>query len=153
MKSVKIMTRIETPEEILEQTSPQGKFLYKKFEKMNKEYEYLRTKAIKSYNKDDRFFVFKYTEQQTSFTKDLADDLMYHHPDKVVVLAREKDGYYVMSIRTSEEGPVIKDVVEKSFMGLDASGGGHAHACGCRIKKEDFATFLERLREQLTVKA
>src|SRR3989344_4317192 len=149
MKSIKIMSRITGPDEILNQETAQGRFLFRKYQALNKEYEFLRKKALKAYSKEDPFFIFKYTENQTSFTKDLADDLMYHHQDKVIVLAREKEGHYVMSMRTSESGPVIKDSVERALVGLEGSGGGHAHACGCKIPQEHFETFISRLREEL----
>jgi len=151
LRSIKVMSRIKTPEEILDQTSPQGKFLYKKYEKLNKEYELLKKSALKSYKKDDAFFIHKYTEDQTSFTKDLADDLMYNHPDKVIVLARQRQGYMVMSMRTTDQGPEIKDAVEKALVGIDGAGGGHAHACGAKVAKVDFERFISKLREELSL--
>jgi len=137
--------------EILDQTTPQGRFLYKKYQKYNKQYEFLRKKAFDAYKKDDPFFVFKYTETQTSFTKDLSDDMMYHFPDKIIVLAREKSGYYVMSIRSSDQAPEVRPAFVKAIALVEGSGGGHAHACGAKIVKEDFKTFITTMRQELSL--
>ncbi len=50
MKYVKILTRIKSPYEILKQTTAQGKFIYKRYEKINKEYQELlsQIKATRS---------------------------------------------------------------------------------------------------------
>jgi len=151
LKSIKVLSRIESPEELLEQQTPQAKFLYKRYEKLNKEYEFLRARAFKAHKKDDKFFIFKYAEDQTSFTKDLSDDMMYHHQDKIIVLARERSEHLVMSIRTSNKGPVIKPAFEKALLGIEGSGGGHDHACGAKIAKKDFKQFIKVLREELSL--
>ena len=49
-KCVKILTRIKSPYEILEQSTPAGKYLYKKFENVNKRYFELINKAKEKKN-------------------------------------------------------------------------------------------------------
>ena len=48
IKCFKILTRIKEPYEILDKTSPSGKYLYDKFEKINRSYEAVLEDAKKS---------------------------------------------------------------------------------------------------------
>ncbi|MBD3361274.1 hypothetical protein GF358_00625 [Candidatus Woesearchaeota archaeon] len=143
--SIKILTRIENPEEILKQTTPKGKKIYKKYEHVNQAYEELLKKALKA--KKDKIIVFTYSEDKLSLTKDLANELMYQFPDKVIVLGREKSGEYRCSIRSNKIN--LTKAVEKALIGVDGYGGGHENACGAAIKKEDFKQFLKNLEKEI----
>src|SRR3989338_4033946 len=59
MKSVKILTRIETPYEILRQETNQGKYLYQQYEKVNIVYEALLRQAEKKATDKDPIFLFE----------------------------------------------------------------------------------------------
>lgn len=145
-KCVKVLTRIKTPEEILEQTTPQGKFIYKKYEKMAKPYEELLARAIKHATKD-KFLVFSYT-LDISFTGELANELLYKYPDKIIIISREKSGWMRCSLRSPKDINVSK-LLQLSLAGIEGKGGGHEHACGASVKKEQWQTFLENMKENL----
>lgn len=150
LQSIKVLTRIENPFEILEQSSPQGKFLWKRYEKVKKCYEKEKESALKSYKEEDPLFVHTYTTKEFSVTKDLANELSYLHPEKVLVLARERTGRYVMSLRSGREGPDINLALQKILPRFsDSHGGGHPHACGASVLSEDFKDFLDALRAEL----
>ena len=53
-------------------------------------------------------------------------------PDKMILIAREKNGEMKLSMRGAkyEVLPVLKEAIE----GLDGYGGGHLHACGGNFK-------------------
>jgi nanoRNase/pAp phosphatase (c-di-AMP/oligoRNAs hydrolase) len=144
-KAIKIFTRIEDPFEILEQTSPRGKLLYKKYEQVNKTYEELLKKALKV--KKGKIIVFTYSEDKLSLTKDLANELMYRFPDKIIVLGREKSGEFRCSIRSNKIN--LTKAVEKALIGVEGYGGGHERACGAAIKKESFKEFLKNLEKEI----
>ena len=149
LQSIKIFTRIEDPYEILNQSTPQGKFLWKKYLKVKRGYDEEKAKALKSCT-EDPIFLHTYTTTDYSVTKDLANELSYLHKDKVVILARERNDLMIMSLRSSREGPVLNEALEKVISRfLGAHGGGHEHACGAGIKKEDFSDFLKAFREEL----
>jgi len=143
-KSIKILTRIQNPAEILEQTTPRGKLIYKKYEQINKAYKELLKKALKA--KKGKIIVFTYSEDKLSLTKDLANELMHRFPDKVIVLGREKSGEIRCSIRANHIN--LTKAVEKALVGINGYGGGHEKACGAGIKKEDFKQFLKNLEKQ-----
>ena len=96
--SIKVLTRIESPYEILNQETPAGKLLWKKYEKINAEYEKLWERALKS-KTDDLFIVFTYQEDTLSLTKDLANELIARFPDKIIILGREREDEVRCSLR------------------------------------------------------
>ncbi|MEA2036569.1 MAG: DHH family phosphoesterase [Nanoarchaeota archaeon] len=146
IKCFKILTRVEHPDEILEQNTSQGKFIYKRFEKINEEYEGLLNDALKKVGKD-KLLIYVYSENQMSFSGDLSNELLYRHPDKLVIIGREKSGEVRMSLRSSKVE--LQGVIEKALLGLEGYGGGHEYACGANVKREDFDKFIENIREQI----
>ncbi|MBW2973464.1 DHH family phosphoesterase [Candidatus Woesearchaeota archaeon] len=147
LKSIKTMTRINSPYEILDQTTPKGKFVYKKYEKINKVYEELKERLLKQ-KTDKKVKVFKYTEDKLSLTKDLSNELMHLFPDSIIVLGREKSGELRCSIRAMSVD--LKPIVEKALVDVEGYGGGHEHACGCAVKAHDFDKFISNIEKQLS---
>lgn len=148
MKSAKILTRIETPYEIIGQTTPRGAFIHKRYEKVNKVYDELLKKALKKKAKD-KILLFSYAEDKLSLTKELSNELVYKFPDKLIIIAREKSGEMKCSLR-SGPGLEIPPILEKALAGIEGYGGGHEHACGAVVKKEDFKQFLENLKNEIS---
>ena len=147
MKSAKVLTRIENPNEVLNQTSSRGRFIYKRYEKVKKFYDELLKKALKKRAKD-RILLFAYRHDKLSLTKELANELLYRFPDNVVVIAREKAGEMKCSLRAGEK-IVLTGILERALAGIEGYGGGHEHACGAVIKKEDFKQFIKNLKSEL----
>jgi single-stranded DNA-specific DHH superfamily exonuclease len=145
-QSVKILTRIEDPYEILEQKSPKGKLLWKKYLQVNTVYEDMMAKALKHDSKDP-LFLYTYQDDTLSLTKDLANELLYKL-QKVIIVGREKSGEVRCSLRAPGKIELSK-ALERALVGIDGYGGGHAQACGAGIKKDDFKRFLENLRKEL----
>ena len=148
MKNVKVLTRIESPYEILNQETAQGKFIYKHYEKVNKLYEPLLENVLKTAEKTrDKLILFTYKDDRSSFTSDLSNEIIYRYPDKVVLIGREKNDEMKCSLRASKI--VLPPLIEKCLVGLNGFGGGHEHACGLNIKSADFDEFLRRFKEMI----
>ncbi|MBN1156179.1 hypothetical protein JXA85_01050 [Candidatus Woesearchaeota archaeon] len=145
MQNVKILTRIKSPDEILNQTTSQGRFIYKRFEKIDREYQDLYSKVQVS--KDDELVIFTYSAKSNSYTHDIANRLLYENPDKFIIVGREKSGEVKMSLRSHRH--VLPPIIAKALQGVEGYGGGHEHACGSCVKKEDFETFIKNIREQI----
>ncbi len=141
---LRILTRIESPNEILKQETPQGKYIYRHYEKMNKHYEALSKEAL-STEENGKVLIFTYPSIQHSFTGILANELKYHHPDKVVLIGRVKDDAVIMSIR-SDQKIELPPIIEKSLKGLNGRGGGHRYACGGWVHNDDFSKFIKRFK-------
>ncbi len=144
-KCVKILTRITSPEEILEQKTSAGKYLYKHYEMINQKYVPLFEAAKKQAGKD-KLLLFYYTEDKWSFTSELANEFSALHPNKVILIAREKSGEMKCSLRS--KNPILP-ALEKALVGVEGYGGGHPVACGAVIKKEDWEKFLGQFRKEI----
>lgn len=144
-KSVKVLSRIKEPEELLNQTSAQGRFLYKRFEKINQKYELLLSQAKKQVSRS-RILLFFYTENQWSFTSDLSNELSSLYPKKIIIIARKKSGEMKCSIRARIN---IDTILERALKGIGGYGGGHPQACGAVVKEEDWELFLQNFKREL----
>jgi nanoRNase/pAp phosphatase (c-di-AMP/oligoRNAs hydrolase) len=145
LKCVKILTRINEPYEILEQKTSQGKFIHKQFDKIFSDYQEEFKKAKKV--KPDRGVIFYKYKSKMSLTSDMANELSYLHPDKVIILGREKSGEIKCSLRWDRD---ISAVLKKVLKHVNGYGGGHKQACGAGIKLEDAPKFVELIKEQVS---
>ncbi len=144
-KSITVLSRIKSPQEILLEESAPGKFLHKRFEKIDAKYEEILSLAKKSVTKS-KIILFVYSSAQWSFTINIANELSATYPKKVIIVAREKSGSMKCSIRA--QFPIV-GALEKALVGIEGYGGGHPNACGAVIKVEDWTRFLERFKEEL----
>ena len=145
LKCIKILTRIKEPDELLQGTTPQGKFIAQRFEKISEKYDALLHQATQK-KPHGEFLLFKYEEDQWSFTSDLGNELSHRYPDKVVVVCRERNGEYKCSLRARKK-PLLP-AVQKALEGVQGRGGGHEQACGAVIVSEDFETFFKNLKRE-----
>ncbi len=145
---LKIMTRIEHPDELLKQTTARGKFIRKHAEKIEQKYDDLFKKAGAIIKKTrDRVVVFTYADDRMSFTKELSNEFIFLYPTKVVIIGRERADEMKMSLRTTKED--LRPLVQQALQGIWGYGGGHEHACGVCIKTRDFGQFLAQFKKQL----
>lgn len=148
MKCVKILTRIESPYEILGQETAQGRFIYKRYEQANKMYEPLLKDVLKTAEKtEDKLVIFTYKDDKSSFTSDLSNEAIYRFPNNIILIGREKNDEMKCSLRSSKM--ILPPLIEKALAGLEGYGGGHEHACGLNIKTRDFEEFVRRFREMV----
>ncbi len=146
-KYVNYLVKVKSPYEILEKQTKEGKYIYDRFEKLNKEYQKLLNEA-KECVSEDKLLVYSYTELNTSFTSDLSNELLYLYPDKFIVVCRQKSGEMKCSLRYSKASiPLLLEKVFKT--GVKGYGGGHEHAAGANIKEEDFNRFLEIIKRNI----
>jgi single-stranded DNA-specific DHH superfamily exonuclease len=98
--------------------------------------------------KKDKVFVFTYSDDTLSLTKDVANELLYRLKDKVVVMGRKRGGDVRCSIR-APKNVNVKVALEKALVGVQGYGGGHDQAVGCSVKEDDFDRFIENLKSAL----
>ena len=144
MTCVKVLTRINDPYEILNQTSSKGRFIYKKYEKINKIYQDIKSEIQIT---DEPLILFEYSDDKMSLTSDLSNEILYEHPEKFIIIARSKGDDMRCSLRSTKYE--VRPILEKALEGLNGSGGGHLHACGANIAGKDFENFIENIKSQL----
>lgn len=146
-KNINILSNIESPYEITNQTTSKGKFLFMYSKKINKAYDKLLEKARKT-KLEGKLLLFTYPDSKTSFTSELSNELMHEYPDKIIVVGRIKKEDVILSLRSQKEE--ISSKLEKALQNIKGYGGGHSKACGACICKEDFHSFIENFKSQLT---
>ncbi|USN45121.1 MAG: DHH family phosphoesterase [Candidatus Woesearchaeota archaeon] len=144
-KNIKIMTRIKEASEILEQTTSQGKFLYRYAEKIQVQYDKIRRqiKATRS-----PLVSHVYQDEGLSFTGDLSNELLIRYPEKTVLIGRQKGDQIAFSARNTTKD--LASALKIALEGLQGSGGGHTHACGGSIIAEEFPLLKKRLSTLLS---
>lgn len=143
MQSIKVLTRIEKPEEILEQTTPRGKYLYKKYAVINDKYEAIKKNVKISKSK---FIIFKYQDNKLAISSMLSNELLYEHPDKIILIIREKDEEVILSLRSATE-PIV-DKLQVALQEVGGKGGGHDFACGASMNKDQLERFITIFKKQ-----
>ena len=112
---------------------------------MNEVYEPLLKDALAAIEKSkEKLAVYSYKDDKNAFTTDISNEAIYRFPGKIILLAREKNDEMKCSMRSSKINLI--PVIEKALIGLNGFGGGHEHACGLNIKKQDFEEFVRRVR-------
>jgi single-stranded DNA-specific DHH superfamily exonuclease len=149
MKCIKILTRIQSPYEILNQESPAGKYIYKKYLTVKHEYDSLINDILQKHS-DDSIILYTYPGKKTSFTGEISNELLYRFPERINIIGREKNGYVKCSLRSSKGN--LPSIVKKCLAGLDGYGGGHENACGLCVKEKEFETFMERFKKEVGAK-
>jgi single-stranded DNA-specific DHH superfamily exonuclease len=147
MKCVRILTRIESPYELLDGESSRARYLLKRFDSINELYEKLLAFAMKKVSKS-RLLVVTYSEDKMSFSGELSNELLYRYPNKVVLVAREKSGEMKCSLRSSPDIS-IRAALEQALAGIEGYGGGHEQACGACVKVGQFKQFVQQLKDAL----
>ncbi|MFH0936084.1 MAG: DHH family phosphoesterase [Candidatus Woesearchaeota archaeon] len=145
-KCLEFLEEIESPYEILNKTTNRGKFIYDRFEQVNKHYKILLEKAMNTEIKDN-VLLFTYSAKEYSLSNFLSNELIYNFPDVLVIVAREKDDNVRLSLRSQTH--LLPKLIEKALYGIDGYGGGHEHACGGNVAKKDFIKFIDSIKEQI----
>ncbi len=143
-KSIKILTRITSPDEIFKEETPAGKFIYHRFRVVNDKFEQLLKQAKKKVTRS-KLILFYYMDNQWSFTANLANELSGLYLEKTVIIARRKGD----SVKCSLRGKNVLSLLQKSIFGLHASGGGHPDSCGAVISETDWEQFLKNFKQEL----
>ncbi|MGV8151117.1 MAG: DHHA1 domain-containing protein [Candidatus Woesearchaeota archaeon] len=141
--SIRVIRKIKNPYDIIDRKTPEGKFIYKRYSVINKIYEDIKSRVKIS---KDKIILFVYDDNH-SVTGDLSNEIQYHYPDKLILIAREKTDIVVCSLRS--ENLNIRNILEKSLVGINGHGGGHEHACGASVEKKDFDKFVSNIRENV----
>ncbi len=143
-KNVNYLLKIKDPLEILEQKNKAGKLLYKNYQKLNKKYQRLLKLALKEEN--EKFMFFTYSGK-VGFTGKLSMELMYRKDPEVSIVAKEEKDSNIISMSLRSRTKDVSKLLKQALVGLEGGGGGHEHACGAHIKKEDFEKFINTFRE------
>ena len=142
---INALLKIKSPLEILDASTKDGKIVYEKYVKVNKEYDELLEEAH-SQKESDKVFVFTYSGKYNSHTGGLSNELLHRLKNEVIIIGREKDGQMRMSIRS--KGKNISKILKGALEQVEGYGGGHAKACGAAVSIDDFSKFIRIIKNE-----
>ena len=141
---MKFLMNASNPRDLLEETPKNKSFLHR-FNHIYEIYKKLINK-IEQTGKGSTIF-FSYSGEM-GLNRDLSNEIMYKHPDKIIVLAYTSGGKTNVSLRWTKGD--IRTPTLKALEGLEgATGGGHDHALGAQMTADVFPKFKERLLEEI----
>ena len=146
LSSIKMLTRVTNPQQILNQETAQTRLLIKRYEEKKEEYESLKQKVV--VDEQDPLLLFVYQDDNNSYTTDLSNELLFKFPDKCIIIARTRNEQYVCSLRYAKAN--LEKILQEILLQTGGSGGGHENACGAQIPQEQWETFLKKLREKIS---
>ena len=129
----------------MDQTTPQGKYLYKKYKSAKKEYDQILAEVNPP---KDNLLVFQYSADRTSYTSELSNEILYRYPNKMLIICRERSGEMRCSLRSTKYR--VSEILKETLTQVSGYGGGHLYACGACIKVEDFPQFINIIREKIS---
>jgi len=142
IKMQKALIKAKSPYEILQKEKGFER-IYERYEQINRKYKKLLEKAKLKANKEKnkKLLYFQYGGQ-ISMSSELANELIYLHPNKIVVVAYIKG----LKVNASLRGAIdIRELLSKALEGTKGSGGGHRNACGATLNVEDLPKFKDNL--------
>ena len=139
MSMVNFLFNVKSPIDLLEEDTKNGN-IFKRFSQINKFYTKTLEKAKRVARSHKRLVFFQYGGEM-SLSADIANELSYRFPGKVIMVAYVKGANANISIRGSiDVRKITLDALNKI---PNASGGGHKHATGCKMLVDDLHKFRD----------
>lgn len=143
--ALKVLMKIKEPQEIFEETTPQGKFLHKRFTGINDKYNEILQEVLKGVTRSPILY-YEYSDAKWSFTTNLANELTVRFPKKVIIIARKKDEEIKASLRAQFP---IEPLIQIAMQNIQGHAGGHPNACGAVIKQECWQLFMKQFKTNI----
>ncbi len=144
VKMLKFMIKAKGPMDVLEENFDTKQIL-KRYSEINSKYKKLIKKARECIG--DKMIYFQYAGD-LSLSSNLANQLSYESPDKIIVVIYNKGNSANLSIRGNSVD--IRELTLKAVKGLEsAKAGGHKHACGGKMNIDDLKKFEKRFKKMV----
>jgi len=130
---------VNSPSDVFIENEKNSKIL-KRYSQVYKIYSKLLENA-KNIARSSRKVIFFHYGGDLSMSADLANELSYRFPGKIILVAYIKGTYANVSIRGRIDVRKITLEAISNFEG--ATGGGHKNATGAKVKVEDLPKFRE----------
>jgi len=144
IKMLKILGDVKDIYELIGQNN-KTKQIYKRFEQVNRKYQKLLDKAKIIGNKSGGVLFFQYGGE-LSLSGELANELMYYFPEKIIVVCYMSGTYANISARNNpKSGGDLREILNNALLGVEHTCGGHKNACGAKVLIEDIPKFRDNL--------
>jgi len=144
VRMLKSLIEIKNPRELLDENSKTAPIL-KRFRVVNRKYTKLLERAksigIDVLRKNKKLLFFRYGGE-LSMSGELANEIYYYFPEKIIVVAYVKGTKVNCSIRGKID---VRKIVAEALNGIESTSGGHEHACGATLQIENLSKFRDNL--------
>ena len=141
---VKDLYSVQSPYELLTQSTKQGKRLWNRYQKRNERFLAV-LKHARSKNTRSKLLAYEYQPDTWSFTSYLANMLSTSLQGKTIIIARRDKGLMKCSCR----GPNVLEAIQHVLPKVGGRGGGHPTACGASVPEDQWELFKKLLKSQL----
>jgi single-stranded DNA-specific DHH superfamily exonuclease len=142
VRMLKLLCEIKSPIEILEENK-KTHTIHQRFKQINNKYQGLVEKAKSMAS--GKLLYFQYGGD-LSLSADIANELYYSFPEKIIVVAYISGAKANVSLR----GTNVKELTVKAIQGIEgATGGGHQDATGCQMSVEFLPKFKNNIEKLL----
>jgi len=142
---INLLFNIKSPFDILKEDEKNSKIL-RRYEQVYSVYSRILDKAKKIARVSRKLVFFQYGGQ-LSLSANLANELSYRFPSKVIIVAYIKGAVVNISVRGNVN---IRNITLRAIEKIgNATGGGHEHATGAKISVDDLPKFREFFEEEL----
>ncbi|MFH1801666.1 MAG: DHH family phosphoesterase [archaeon] len=140
MNMIRFLIKARTPYEVLEENT-KNKTMHDRFSEIEKKKNKFLEKAVNLGKFSERFLYFQYGGE-LSISSDIANELSYVFPDKVIIVVYISGAKANISVRGEN---VRKKVLEAIQCIEGATGGGHECAVGAQVFIGDLENFKNKL--------
>lgn len=141
VEMIKFMSKVKGPMDILEENLKTEQIL-KRYDEINSKYQLLMNKAREQASNE--FIYFQYGGN-LSLSGNLANQLIYEFPDKIIVVVYIKGDVANISLRGGND---IRKLTLESIKHIHgATGGGHKNATGAKMSVSDLPVFKENVEK------
>ncbi len=142
---INMLFTANSPFDILKEDERNFK-INKRYQQVSAVYSKLLEKA-KMVARSPRKVIFFQYGGELSLSADIANELSYRFPGKVIIVAYIKGVIANVSVRGRLN---VRDITLKAIKQIeDATGGGHEHATGAKLKVEDLPRFKEFFEKEV----
>jgi len=132
------MIQTKNPYDILEENEKTLQ-ITKRYNEINSKYQKLVERARKQ--AENKLIYFQY-QGDLSLSADIANQLNYEFPDKIIVVAYIKDNIANISLR----GKNIRNITLEAIKNIEnATGGGHENATGAKMSSSQLPEFKDNI--------
>ncbi len=136
---INFLFKVNSPTDILVESSENFN-IFKRYNEVRRIYERLFENAKKVARSSKKVIFFQYSAD-ISLTANLANELSYRFPGKIVIVTHVKGGIANISIRGKED---VRNVTLKAINSIEgATGGGHKNATGAKMNVDNLKKFKE----------
>jgi len=142
---INFLFNVKSPFEILKEDS-NNKNIFKRYVQVRKFYDKILEKAKRVARGPKKLIFFQYGGDM-SLSADIANELSYRFPGKVILVAYSKGASANISIRGSVD---VREITLKALKEIpNSSGGGHKFATGAKMSFDDLPKFKRIFEEEL----